>query len=303
MRNLIISVAAGAVLFASLSPFAGARGEDKSGLIDSIKANAASREGNALYHEGKYDPSRASYLRAGNMAPEKSEDARRLGYNVGATYYKEGRYDEAEKEFQAAAMAEDEKLREAAHYGLGNVYFNKGLEAQDIEILKKSVEEYTKALEINPDDEQAKFNIEVVRRHIKLEQEKQKNQPNTCPNKKEEQKQQGQERKDQNQQQNASQQQRTSEDDKKEEGEKKDEDKKNEEGKEEQKDMTAGQDGDTSQQPPPESAKPKQGEKAPEELSKEEAKRLLQAIEQHEKENMKKITAGRPTPAGKEKDW
>ena len=147
------------------------------GIVDQYKINKINEQANKLYHEGKYDPGRAAYIRAKDIPPEGSNQKAKLHYNIGTTFYKEGNYDAAEKEFQEALSTEDTGILADVHYNLGNVNFKKGTQNEDIELLEKAVSHYQKTLEINPDELDAKHNIEVVRRLINIKREEQKNQP------------------------------------------------------------------------------------------------------------------------------
>ena len=157
---------------------ASARGQ---GVFDLWKASREAAAGNRSYHEGRYDAARSSYQRAADQAPG-GEAALRLHFNAGAAYYKEGDYESAEAEFKQALSANDPRLREQVHYNLGNVYFQQALQNQDLELLKRAVAEYQAALELNPDNKNAKFNIEVARRLIgKLLDEQKKQAGEQCP--------------------------------------------------------------------------------------------------------------------------
>jgi len=250
------------------------------GMVDSYRMSRMTEQGNKKFHEGKFHGARAGYMRAKDMAGEKSGQGHRLHFNIGDTFYKEGDYEQAEKEFQQVLGADDMDLREKAHYNLGNVYFKQGLASQDIAFLEKAVEQYRKALEIDPDDEDAKFNIEVVRRHINLKKQQQppQQQGKSCPNPKAGQ--QGQQ------------------------GDKDQQDKEEQDQQQENQDKQDKQGGQEKEKQQKEQVKPAGSEKAPEEISEEEAKRLLQALEQNEQEALKKyVETQRGRRPGKEKDW
>jgi tetratricopeptide (TPR) repeat protein len=242
-------------------------------MIESYRMSRMTEQGNKKFHEGKYDGARAGYMRAKDMAGEKSEPGHRLHFNIGDTFYKEGDYEQSEKEFQRVLATDDLKLREKAHYNLGNVYFKQGLASQDIADLEKAVDQYQKALEIDPDDEDAKFNIEVVRRHINLKKQQQPPQ------------QQGKSRPNPKAGEQGQQQQQEKQDQEKQQGQEQRQDQEDKDQKKEQ-------------------VKPAGSEKAPEDISEEEAKRLLQALEQSEQEALKKyIESHRGRRPSKDKDW
>lgn len=122
------------------------------------------REGNRLFREGKFGDALASYLKAQVSAP----DDPRIFYNIGTAYYKQGKYIEAREAFSKAISTSDNSLKEMALYNLGNCYFKEAVSSGDIELLSKAVESYEEALAINQNDENAKYNLEVARRMIEL---------------------------------------------------------------------------------------------------------------------------------------
>jgi Ca-activated chloride channel family protein len=73
-------------------------------------------------------------------------------------------YEEADRAFFGATLSTDESLRGEALYNLGNSAFRQGR-------LEEAVELFKAALEIDPDDEDAKFNLEFVRDEIRRRHE------------------------------------------------------------------------------------------------------------------------------------
>jgi len=83
-----------------------------------------------------------------------------LHYNLGATCYRMNRYEEAAKNYEAAAArTTDTKLRERAYYNLGNCAYRMGKPDE-------AVTWYQKAIELDPNDEDARYNIEFVREEM-----------------------------------------------------------------------------------------------------------------------------------------
>ncbi len=260
------------------------------GFLDYYRMGRAASQGTDLFNQGKYDLARAGYMRAKDMSDEKSAESYRLHFDIGDTFYKEGNYDDAEKEYSQALAADDPEVREKAYYNLGNVCFKKGMKDQKIETMEKAVENYHKALEINPDDEDAKFNIEVVRRNIKLKKEQQQQQPQG------QQGQQGQQQKPGEQQQQGQKQQQQP-------GQ---EAKPGQEKKPEQNQQPKPAAGSTAE-PKPQAgneAKPAGSDQEKGKINKDQAERMLQAVQLNEEEDMKKVMQGyQQARPGKEKDW
>jgi len=124
-----------------------------SGLLPSSKAKNARK----FYDGEEYDQALSSFLDAQIDSPEDAL----LHYNIANTYYRMNNYEEASKNYQSAAVAaKDIALEEKAYYNLGNCSYRMGK-------LDEAITWYQKALELNPDDEDAKYNLEFVREEIK----------------------------------------------------------------------------------------------------------------------------------------
>ncbi len=87
--------------------------------------------------------------------------------NIGSTHYQMKNYKEAERAFAEAARADDPSIRNQALYSLGNNDYRQGK-------LQEAVEHFKAALEANPDDQDAKYNLEFVREEIRRRVEEQK---------------------------------------------------------------------------------------------------------------------------------
>ncbi len=90
---------------------------------------------------------------------ERPEDIH-LKYNIGITQYRMRGFGEAEEAFWAAANAGDPELKQQAFYNLGNSAYRQGK-------LEEAVAHYKQALDLDPEDEDARFNLEFVREEIK----------------------------------------------------------------------------------------------------------------------------------------
>lgn len=112
--------------------------------------------GNALYSEGKYDEALKQYKAAQVESPADE----RIMFNLGNAQYKLGQHDDALSEYLMSAQSADPKIRAESHYNSGNALYRMGR-------LEDAVEQYLKTLEIDPDDEDAKFNLEFVRQEIR----------------------------------------------------------------------------------------------------------------------------------------
>jgi Ca-activated chloride channel family protein len=142
-------------------------------LIAGIPAHGNSlystmQKGAAHYEQGRYDEALKSFVDAQIESPEDPQ----VTYNIASTQYQMKNYEAAIKSYQdAAATARDVRLAEQSLYNIGNCLYRQGK-------LEESLEYYKKALDLDPNDQDAKYNLEFVREEIKkrLNQAKQREQ-------------------------------------------------------------------------------------------------------------------------------
>jgi len=172
------------------------------------------------YNAGQYDESLKEY----EQLLQRHADDPRLHFNAGAAAYRGRRFDEAAKQFNEALASPDVKLQEHAYYNLGNTLYQLGARNPDptkrIETWENSLKGYDSTLKLNPQDADAKFNYEFVKKKLEeLKQQRQQQQQNKSDEKKDQdqqqQKQNQDEKKDQEQKKDQqSQQQKQDEKDK-----------------------------------------------------------------------------------------
>src|SRR5206468_10861135 len=119
---------------------------------------------------------------------ERKSDDPRLHFNAGAAAYRNHQFDDAAKRFNDALNSPDLKLQQQAYYNRGNTLYQIGKNLPDlpkqIETWEKSLKDYQSALKLNPQDADAKFNYEFVKRKIeeaKQEQKQEEDSKNTEP--------------------------------------------------------------------------------------------------------------------------
>jgi Ca-activated chloride channel family protein len=220
-------------------------------------------EGNKLYRDGKYEDA----LRKYEAAQVESPDDERIMLNLGGAQYKLENYERALSEFVKATPARDKKIGANGHYNAGNALYRAGK-------LEDAVDQYLKTIEIDPDDGDAKHNLEFVRREIQRRMEQQQ----------ERQEQQEQQKQDDSgetgepqpkDQESQSQQGQPSENDKKQ----------NQETPEQETDPTPDnspqQNQNERQEPPREGSAPRKN------ISDESLQQWLDAVEAESAENMK----------------
>ena len=133
-------------------------------------------DGNELFRKGDFAGALQKYAEA-----RKNEPANPLlFYNVGTCQYKLGNYEEAVKELESATRMPDSSLASKAAFNLANTYYRMGEKSSEpserIAKWREAVGYLKKAVDLNPDFENAKRNVEIVQRKLKEEIDKQKEQ-------------------------------------------------------------------------------------------------------------------------------
>ena len=134
-----------------------------SGLFSTARADVGGlmRKGNGLYARGKYDEALAAYQRAEVLEP----DATAIHFNLGNALYRMGQYQEAASELELVMTEPDLRRRADAMYNIGNTVFKAGR-------LDGALQAYRSALVMNPDDRQAKENLEFcLKKKEEMEQQ------------------------------------------------------------------------------------------------------------------------------------
>ncbi len=130
------------------------------------------------YQAGRYKESQREYKRLLKRNP----DDPRLHYNAGTAAYRAGDLGQATNALSAATLASDPKLLQHAYYNLGNASYRLGEQADDpsqtIEHWKRALANYDSALKLDSQDQDAKFNRDLVARKLEELQKQQQPQPN-----------------------------------------------------------------------------------------------------------------------------
>ena len=216
-------------------------------------------------------------------------------YNLGNAYYEKETYKEAFSRFkEAGEMATDKKEKHSAYHNMGNVFMkNKEYE--------KAVEAYKQALRNNPNDEETRYNLALAKEMLKKQQDEDKKNDKNQDKKDEENKQ--DDKKDgENNKDNKGDQKDDKNKDKGDEGDKGDqkqeENKKGEGDKKEENKNKPEQGKDPSEQKEQQQPRPNQ-------LSPQQVKNLLEAMQNEEKKVKEKIDAqkAKGVKVKNEKDW
>jgi len=126
----------------------------------SASAERLNNRGNQAFASQDYDRALRDYLIAQAALPERPEP----GYNAANTHYRQGDLQAAEQRLLAAIQNAEDGLAQSAHYNLGNVYFKIGNYHQ-------AVASYKEALRLDPNDMEAKHNLELALRRLQEEQQ------------------------------------------------------------------------------------------------------------------------------------
>jgi tetratricopeptide (TPR) repeat protein len=259
-------------------------------------SSQAGRRGNDLYEQDELPRAAAAYREGitrqeGNPSSSLNSG---LWNNLGATLHRMGAFDEAAQAFdQSMAIAPSATEAGRAAYNAGNNVFasvNAASSAGGVPgggtpdegggpSLESAVEYYRQALLNDPTNEDAKFNYEFVKRRLEQQRQEQQQQQQQQPNEDEPQ---DQDQQNQNQDQEGNQEnQGQQEQDPSQQGDQQNE------GQQDQ------------QEPQPQETAPSD----PNKLTREEAERILQALQNEEEDLLRQVLKPQTRPRSVEKDW
>jgi Ca-activated chloride channel family protein len=249
------------------------------------------------YKEGKYDQSLKEY----EQLLERKKDDPRLHFNAGTAAYRNRKFDEAAKQFDEALASPDLKLQEQAYYNRGNTLFYLGESNPDpanrTKAWEEAVQNFESTMKLNPQDADAKFNHDYVKK--KLEELKQQQKQNQKQDKQD---------KDQDKKENQDQKQdQQKQDSKKDQDQKSQQDQNKSDQKQDSKDQQSQQQKQQEQQQQAKNEKSqeqkqreqqqKQQEQQKQEANKSSGKdKEKSSDEQPGAEDLQKYAAGQMTP-------
>lgn len=286
MKHILTSI----LIFVACLSFS--QEKDKEQLLAMKRAKNYVYEGNSLAETEDFVSAEMEYRKA----LSENTDIVAGAYNLGNTYYNSGNFEEAIFRLeQAAKMTESRDEKHKAFHNIGNILMKN-------KKCKEAVEAYKNALRNNPKDDETRYNFAVAKKCAE-EQEDQQDQNQDKDNE------------DQDQNQDDKDQENQDQDNKDKEGEDKEdqqekedqgdedkqdgEDKEDEEGKpkDEKEDEGKGEKEEKKEQPQP---KPQQGQLSPQQI-----KNLLEAMNNQEQEVQEKINAEKQkgVKVKTDKDW
>ncbi|MCF7567337.1 tetratricopeptide repeat protein [Sabulilitoribacter arenilitoris] len=280
MKNLVIFILS---LFTVCS-----FSQEKEQLLAQKNANNFVYEGNALVNEDDFVSAEMAYRKAISEQPTSIAGI----YNLGNSYYKKGNYEEAlYRHQQAIKNAGSKTEKHKTFHNIGNVLMQN-------KKCKEAVEAYKNALRNNPSDDETRYNLGLAKECA----EQQKDQEDQDKN--DENKDNKDDKKDQDKKENEDKKEKEGDDkeEKKDEGDKdkkEGDDKKDDEGKpkDEKEDKGKGEDDKKKEQQKP---KPQPGQLSPQQI-----KSLLEAMNNQEKKVQEKMNAEKQKgiKIKTEKDW
>ena len=233
------------------------------------------RQGIKSYEQGDFSEAEVKF----RMAEDINQESFEADYNTGAALSKQEKYEESFKHYESLADKTEDPL------AMAKVWHNIGNSLLESDKYAESIEAYKNSLRLNSSDQDSKYNLAYARQKLQEQQEQQQNQDQNQQNQdqnQENQDQQDQENQDQQDQENQDQQDQENQDQQDQENQEQQEQENQEQQEQEQQ----------------EKAKPL-------EISREDAERMLDAIQQQEKDVKDKVDKKKAAAAKvkTEKDW
>ena len=250
------------------------------------------RSGNKLYEKGDYTEAEVAYRRA----LEKNAESYEANFNLADALYKQKRYDEAAQ--MNAQLAADSAYMENA----AAAYFNQGNALFQQRKLEEALEAYKNCMRLDPNDQQAKFNYAYTKKLLEKDnqnqqQNNQNNQQNNQENQQDQNKDQNKDQNDNQQDQNKNQQDQNkdkNQDQKDQNNNQNDQNDQNQQNDDKSGGQNPDQQQDQNQQPQPQNGG----------MSREEAERMLDAVQGSEDNTKKKVDAQKVRAVGASgKNW
>ena len=138
-----------------------------------LLATACAPSAEKLNNQGNDDFAREAYLEALADYQSAQLDSPELAepyYNAASALYREGAYPEALAQIQQALQyTASDTLAQNSFYNLGNTSYS----SQD---WQAAVDAFTEALLLNPDDQEAKYNLELALQQLQQQQQQEQEQ-------------------------------------------------------------------------------------------------------------------------------
>jgi len=213
--------------------------------------------GNDLYKDQKYGDAEVNYRKA----LEKEQGLLQGKFNLGNALYKQGKFDEAVKEYDNVLEKTGTKdLKAESHFNVGNSLMKQ-------QKYQEAAQSYIESLKLDPNDQDAKYNLSYALRMLRQQQQQQQNKDKKNQDKKQDQNKNDQQQQNQQDQQKKQQQNQQQ----------------NQQQKQDQAQQRAGQ----------------QEKK----MSKADAERILDVLKNNERDVQKKLRVRQAVRPRTERDW
>jgi Ca-activated chloride channel family protein len=138
----------------------------------------AVQQGNAFYQNGKYTEAAEQYGSASQMLPGAAE----IHFNQGNAAYKQQEYGKAHEHYTQALQTTDRTLEGKVKYNLGNVEYRQALQNLQqpqtaMPHLRSAMTYYRDSLDVDPQQQQARYNLELSHLLLHKLQQEQQGQP------------------------------------------------------------------------------------------------------------------------------
>jgi len=236
-----------------------------SGQLWRDKTSRKNAEGNVLYDQKNYPQALEKYVEANEGKRYQQE----LSYNLANTFYQQKKYPEALRELEKAAASGNSRFTGKIQFNRGNTFFQ-------MSKYQEAVEAYKKTLEYDPADKEAKHNLELALKKLQENpQEQQKDSNKKDSQSKQDQQKEKQGASDPQKQRDASQ----------------------------PKNQPQNQPQEAKSKPDRDQPKPQSGQQQKSSMDPKEALRILDALNQQEKQEQRKqaLKIQREKTGGK--DW
>ena len=132
------------------------------------------RKGNRAYHSGDL----AEAMRCYTDAKAANNTSARADYNLGLVYIKKKDFSGASKQFDTVLKSEkNNRIKSMAYFNRGYIsqtQASDSLKQQNIggqqQKLREAIEEYKNALRLNPNDDEARYNLALCQKQLKNDQ-------------------------------------------------------------------------------------------------------------------------------------
>lgn len=283
MKNLIVIITILTVAFSN------AQDNNKAVELALKKANTYVYEANELIANDDFVSAEMEYRKAISEQPTSVAGV----YNLGNSYYQKGNFEEALYRHQQAAEATTSKSeKHKAFHNIGNILMKN-------KKCKEAVEAFKNALRNDPTDDETRYNLGLAKQCA--EQQKQDQQDENKDDENKDKNEENKENKDQKENEDKKDKEGDDKEDKKDEGDqekKEGEDEKDEDGKpkDEKEDKGKGDEEKKEQKKP----QPKPGQMSPQQI-----KNLLEAMNNQEQKVQEKMNAEKQkgVKVKTEKDW